>query len=46
MFKPLMTTATLGVALPSFKEDYPDTKDFDLVGTLSHDFISSTITDI
>lgn len=34
------------MALPAFKEDYGDGKMIDLVGTLSHDFISGAIENI
>jgi len=38
MFKTLLTTTSIGMILPSFKDDYGDGKAIDLVGTLSHDF--------
>jgi hypothetical protein len=44
-FTALMSTATLGMAIPSFKEEYEEPKPFDLVGTLSHEFFSDKITD-
>lgn len=46
VLKQLLTTTTLGMALPTFKEDYGDNKNVDLVGTLSHDFIASAIDNI
>lgn len=45
LFKQLLTTTTLGLGLPSFKEDYGEGKSIDLVGTLSHDYISEKIPD-
>lgn len=46
MFTQLMTTTTLGMALPAFKEDFGEGKPVDVVGTLSHDFISSTVDNV
>jgi hypothetical protein len=34
----MMTTSTLAMAIPAFKEEYGDGKPFDLIGTLSYDF--------
>lgn len=39
LFKQMLTTTTIGLVLPSFKDDYGEGKSIDLVGTLSHDFI-------
>jgi hypothetical protein len=41
VFKQLLTTTTLGLAIPSYKEEYGDGKPIDLVGTASHSFIAS-----
>ena len=41
--KYLMTTSTIGMVLPAFKEDFGDGKNIDLVATLSHDFISDIV---
>jgi hypothetical protein len=38
MFKQFLSTSTIGLVLPAFKDDYGDAKAIDLVGTLSHDF--------
>lgn len=46
MFKQLMTTSTIGMVLPAFKEDFGDGKSVDLVGTLSHDFIADAVENI
>lgn len=43
MFKQFLSTSTVGLILPAFKEDYGDAKAIDLVGTLSHDFFSATV---
>ena len=43
MFRQLLTTSTLGMVLPSFKEDYGEGKPVDLIGTLSHDFLTDRI---
>lgn len=40
-----MTTTSLGMALPQFKEEYGDGRPFDVVGTLSHDFMSGGMDD-
>jgi hypothetical protein len=37
-FVNLMTTGSLGMAIPAFKEEYEESKPIDLVGTLSFDF--------
>jgi hypothetical protein len=41
VMKQLLTTTTVGLAIPSFKEEYGENKPIDLVLTTSHDFISS-----
>jgi hypothetical protein len=41
VMKQLLTTTTVGLAIPSFKEEYGENKPIDLVLTASHDFISS-----
>ena len=46
VFKQLMTTSTIGMVLPAFKEDFGDGKNIDLVGTLSHDFISGVVENV
>jgi hypothetical protein len=46
MFKQFLTTSTLGMALPNFKTDYPEGTPIDIVGTLSHDFIQDTVSDV
>jgi hypothetical protein len=39
LFKQLLTTTSVGMILPSFKEEFGDNKMVDLVGTLSVDLI-------
>ena len=39
VFKQLLTTTTIGMAIPSFKEEHGEGKPIDIVGTTSHDFI-------
>jgi hypothetical protein len=46
VFKQLLTTTTLGLALPSFKEEYGDSRPLDLVGTVSHDFIKGGLGEV
>jgi hypothetical protein len=41
VFRQLLTSTTLGMVLPSFKEEYGEGRPLDLVGTASHDFINS-----
>jgi hypothetical protein len=43
LFKQLLTTTSVGMAIPSFKTEYGEGKMIDVVGTLSHDFISDKI---
>lgn len=43
LFKQLLTTTSVGMAIPSFKAEYGEGKMIDVVGTLSHDFISDKI---
>lgn len=40
VFKQLLTSTTLGMVVPSFKEEYGDSRPIDVVGTLSHDFMT------
>jgi hypothetical protein len=44
-FTTLMTTSTLAMGIPAFKEEYGDAKAFDLVGTLSHEFFTNKISE-
>ena len=44
-FVPLLTSTTVGIAVPSFKEEFGEGKKIDLVGTLSHEFFTDKITD-
>lgn len=37
--KQLLTTTTVGLVVPSFKEQYGDNKPLDVVLTASHDFM-------
>ena len=43
LFKQLLTTTTIGMVLPSFKEEYGEGKMIDLVGTFSQSFFSDHI---
>lgn len=40
VFKQLLTSTTLGMVLPQFKEEYGEGRPLDLVGTAAHDFIN------
>jgi hypothetical protein len=42
----MLTTTTIGMILPSFKEEFGESKSIDLVGTLAHDFIADKIDDL
>ena len=44
-FIPLLTSTNLGMAIPSFAEEYGTDKKIDVVGTLSHEFFTDRITD-
>lgn len=39
----MLTTTTLGMLLPAFKEEFGDAKPVDLIGTLSHEFIADKV---
>lgn len=39
LFKQLLTTTTLGMVLPSFKEEYNGREMIDIVGTLNEKFL-------
>ena len=41
----LLTSSNIGVAIPSFTEEYGENKKIDVIGTLSHEFFSDRITD-
>lgn len=43
LFRQLLTTSTLGMAIPSFKEEYGEGKAVDIIGTLSHEWISEAV---
>lgn len=36
LFRQLLTTSTIGMALPSFKEEYGEGKPIDIISTISH----------
>lgn len=36
IFRQLLTTSTLGMAIPSFKEEYGEAKPLDVIATVSH----------
>ena len=44
-FLPLFTSTTVGLAVPSFVEEYGEGKKIDMVGTISNEFITDRITD-
>ena len=41
----MFTSTTVGLAIPSFKEEYGEDKKVDIVGSLSHEFFTDRITD-
>jgi hypothetical protein len=43
VFTQLLTTTTLGMVMPSFKEEYGEGRPIDLVGTVSHDFMETNL---
>ena len=43
VFRQLLTTSTVGMILPSFKEDYGEGKPIDLIGTLSYMFVNDRV---
>lgn len=43
LFKQLLTTTTLGMVLPSFKEEYTGREMVDIVGTLNEKFLMEHI---
>lgn len=45
-FSQLLSTTTMGLAIPSFKEEFGDGKRIDFIGTLSHSFISDHVDDV
>jgi len=36
LFRQLLTTSTIGMALPAFKEEYGEGKAVDIISTISH----------
>lgn len=42
LFRQLLTTSTVGMAIPSFKEEYGEGKALDIISTINHDAISET----
>lgn len=46
VFRQLMTTSSIGMILPSFKEDYGEGKPIDLIGTLSHMFVADRVDNV
>ena len=46
MFTQMLTTATVGMLLPAFKEEFGDSKPIDLIGTLSQSFISDKVDNV
>ena len=41
----MFTSTTIGLAIPSFKEEYGEDKKVDIVGSMSHEFFTDRITD-
>ncbi len=46
MLTQLMTTTSLGMVLPSIKEEYGEGKKVDVVGTLSHEFLQDKVPEL
>ena len=46
LFKQLLSTSTVGYAIPSFKQEYGENRNIDIVGSLSHEFISDKIDNV
>ena len=46
VFKQLLSTSTVGYAIPSFKQEYGENRNIDIVGSLSHEFISDKIDNV
>ena len=45
MIKQLLTTTSVAMVLPAFKEEYGENRPIDFVGTTSHSFISTGLND-
>lgn len=43
LFRQLLTTSTVGMALPSFKDEYGEGKAVDIISTISHKELSDTL---
>jgi hypothetical protein len=43
LFRQLLTTSTMGMAIPSFKEEYGEGKPLDIISTVSHKEIDSIV---
>lgn len=43
VFLQLLTTSTVGMVLPSFKEDFGEGRPIDVIGTLSHELFTEKI---
>jgi hypothetical protein len=43
LFRQLLTTTTVGMALPAFKDEFGEGKAIDIISTLYHDFIATGI---
>jgi hypothetical protein len=41
VMKQLLTTSTIGLAVPSFKEEYGENRPINVVFTVSHEFMTS-----
>ena len=46
LLRQLLTTTTFAMAIPSFTEEFGDNKSIDVIGTLHHEFISSSVDSI
>lgn len=45
VMKQLLTTTTIGMAIPSFKEEYGENRPVNVVLTASHEFMTSGLGD-
>lgn len=43
LFRQLLTTTTVGMAMPTFKEEYGENKNIDVIFTISNDWIEEVV---
>jgi len=46
MIAQLMTSTTLGMVLPSIKEEFGEGKKVDIIGTFAHEFLKERVPDL